>query len=1011
MFNRNFRLISSIILAIGLVGCNTVEEKPSGPTNIFDELELKVSEAKAAKSNSSSWSDPSVKDIRLVGPIYQTGFEKRSPATKALTKVLQYIENNPSKLPQLTKRSSNDQFSDYQVSDFVLGDNEFSYIPAVFNVGYGDEADLNAVLNIVLESNGPAEIGFYIDAQAWQKDIISLQGYKTIKSEGKDRNSTWYHYKLNLEGQDSKAKVDALLRMALYAIGSDIREFASIDRDAVMKFNDKDYVVERANGDTFAFIYQDRVKLIEKDIQRKIDGLDKERILNNTANARSLFIDANESYATVNTLTDYVSQVSLISLKNSNQVRPLWESKQWDEFAKAAYFLPKLDLTLILTDKNLILKQGNLVKFKKDATRISSLNVLEAREKAFYVNSGVAYSLDLKSYQEKALNTLGKLSLLAASQDGKSLYSLSEETKLSYFDAKNQRLIKLKESIELTGMQVCSAGKKLLYWHKNKAYLYENQTQTHHLIQFASDLDEDLIAATCAVSENKLLFMTESGGIRQIDTETYQEITQFAGSYDAYDKLNSGYVLHYLTDSEFVYGGKNDLRIRPTTTEAEIRRVYQKRLSRIESARSWLDKSSIKQLVFAESISASDLDLYQSLFNEQVVTQSQKSAYLNFINEEQADPLLVANKPSLFNALSGGIEVTQDGNIMLVKQNEVDSSRFFTTSQPNWEHLGFQVDTLFLGTQGFESKIYRQLDNAQLTADIVNMDLGNDDWLLTSLTNGEISFESLSSEFEFNETFDAHKGAVTATAMTQDRKKLATAGRDGLIKIWQINIPTKEDESWINLEKELKGYAGHVLDLEFVDDETLLSTGTDQTIKLWELSFEGTVKNEMLGHTDSVKFAKYDASIHKVVSASDDASVRVWDIDKAEQVNSFKGSKGGVVSYHLGSNRLAYVKGEQIIVKNIISGDTLGRIAIEQMPIGLALGVNGLVSYLIYQDKVAVHKVATGELINDIQLANVKNIKQVFTSFNDHDLYIVTDQEAYMLNMGRYALYGIEDAN
>ncbi|WP_438465296.1 hypothetical protein [Marinomonas sp. PE14-40] len=1011
MFNLNFKLVSSIFLAISLVGCNTVEEKPSEPANIFDELELKVSVAKAAKSNSSSWSDPDVKGIKLVGPIYQTGFEKRSSATKALAKVLQYIESNPNKLPQLTERSLSEQFTNFSVSDFVLGDNEFSYIPAVFNVGYGDEAALNAVLNIVLEANGPAEIGFYIDAQAWQKDIISLQGYKSIKANGKERNSTWYHYRLNLEGQDSKAKVDALLRMSLYAIGSDIREFASIDRDAVMKFNDKDYVVERANGDTFAFVYQDRIKLIEKEIERKIDSLDKERLLNNTANARSLFIDANESYATVNTLTDYVSRVSLLSLKNANQVRPLWESKQWDEYAKHAYFLPKQNLSIILTDKNLIIKQEDMIKLKQDATNLTSLNVLENRNKIFYVNKGTAYVLDLTSYDEKAIKTLGVVNQLAVSQDAKSLYSLSKDNTLSYFDAKNQRLTQLKKSLELTSMQVCASGKKLLYWHKNKAYLYDNQTQSHHSIQFSTELNEDLIAAKCAVAENKLLLMTESGGIRQIDTDTYQQITQFSGSYDAYDKLNSGYVVHYLSENEFVYGGKNDLRIRPTTTETEIRRVYQKRLERIESARSWLDKSSIKQLVFAEAIPSSDLALYESLFDEQVITQAQKNAYLSFINEEQADPLLVANKPSLFNALSGGIDVVEDGNIMLVKQNEVDASRFFTTSQPNWDHLGFQVDTLYLGTEGFESKIYRQLDNSQLTADIVNMDLGDDDWLVTSLTNGEISLESLSSEVEFNETFDAHDGAVTATAMTGDRKRLATAGRDGLIKVWHLNIPPGEDESWVSLEKELKGYAGHVLDLEFVNDSLLLSTGTDQTIKLWELSLEGTVKNEMLGHTDSVRFAKYDASIHKVVSASNDASVRVWDIDKAEQVKSFKGSKGGLVRYDVSSNRLAYVKGNHVIIKNIVSGDTLGSIAIEQNPVGLELGFNGVVSYLIYEDRVAVYKVATGELINTISLVDVKNIRQVFTSPNDHDLFIVTDQEAYMLNMGRYALYGIEDVN
>ena len=582
---------------------------------------------------------------------------------------------------------------------------------------------------------------------------------------------------------------------------------------------------------------------------------------------------------------------------------------------------------------------------------------------------------------------------------------------MSYFDAKNQTLSAVKASVNVSGMTVCGRSNKLLYWFENTAYVYDPTKLKHDLISFQTPLQSNIVTADCADHEDKMLLMALNGEIRQFNTSDYLEIAQFDGDYDAYDELNSGHIIQYLAENEFLYGGKADLKIRPSTTETEIRSNYKKRLVRINSARSWLDKSSIKQVVFAEAISEEDLTLYKTLFDKDIANLAQRRAFLSFLNEEEADPLLVANKPSLFNSLSGGITVIEDGNIMLVKQNIAQADQLYTTTTPNWEHLGFEVKALSLGSHGFEPRIYRQLDNAQLTADIVNMTLSEDsNWLVTTLSNGEVSYESLSPDEAFNELFDAHTNQVSAAALTTDRQLLATAGRDGLINIWRLTVPQLNDEeSWISLEKELKGYAGNVLDLAFINDDLLISTGSDQTIKLWDLEGSAGVKNEMLGHTDTVKSAHYDESLHQIVSASDDGSIRVWDINKAEQIKSFKGAKGVLSSYDVNSNILAYTRDDRVMIKNIVSGNTLGRISFDQKPLSIALGFDGAVCYLIYPESISVFQVSSGEIINDIPLSKIKGIKKVFTSSDSHDLFLMTETDISIINMGRYALYGIEN--
>ncbi len=1009
ILNKNVKV--GLLLLFFVSGCETVVDQPEQAPNVFDELESKITTAQAAKPLSSSWISGDAVQLRVVGPIYQTSIEKKSPASQALSKVLKFVSDKPEQLDQLAGVKLSEKFSAVNVSPFTLGQNEYSYIPAIFNVSYGDESALNAVFNVALMPDVPAELGFYIDSQAWQNDVVSLQGYKTIKTTGKDRNSSWFNYRLDLSGSDKQAKIDALLKMTAYAMAADIREFASIDRDAVMKFNDKEYVVERANGDTFAYVYKDRLKMIQAEIDRKIEGLDKERVLSDTANARSIYVDDSGSYITVNTLNNYESKVELLSLQNATQRTLIWESKQWDEYAKQAFYLPGLSKAVILSDKYLTVRDisGSQVELQIPGEQIRSLSLVESAAKLFFIDDGSAFMLDIKSQQVKPLSVLGKVEHLLATTDGKGLYALSIDKKLTYFDGKNKRLTRIANDLAMEGMRICGQGQQLLFWQGKQAFVLDKSTKERHEVIFSSPFSDEITSADCAAAEQKFALMSASGEVRQFDLNTRQEITTLPGNYDAYDKLNSGYIISYLQNNEYIYGGKDNLKIRPTTTVAEIQLEYKRRLGRVNSARTWLEKSSIKQVVFAEPLSQRDLMLYQRLFATELKTESQQSAMLAFLNEEQADPLLVANKPSLFNRLSGGITVTVNDDIMVVKQAAIDKNAIYTTSVPNWDHLGFQVDTIYLGSQGFEARVYHSFSNSQLTADIENIALpSNLDMLVTTRSNGSVLLQSLSAALDFEESFTAHGSRVTAADIDPSRRLLATAGSDGLIKIWQLTIPASE-AGWVVLDKELKGYAGNVSHLEFIGDELLLSSGSDQTIKVWDLNSGRIANSEMLGHTDKVRFAKYDESLKQIVSASDDGTVRVWDVKKAEQVRSFKGTaKGFVASYDADANLIAYSRNNAVLIKNVVSGDTLGTIAFNSGPAAIELGFAGEICYLIYPQKIAVHKVASGGLISEIPLTDIQGIKQVLTNASYQDLFIMTEDNISVVNTGRYRLIGVE---
>jgi uncharacterized membrane protein affecting hemolysin expression len=87
-----------------------------------------------------------------------------------------------------------------------------------------------------------------------------------------------------------------------------------------------------------------------------------------------------------------------------------------------------------------------------------------------------------------------------------------------------------------------------------------------------------------------------------------------------------------------------------------------------------------------------------------------------------------------------------------------------------------------------------------------------------------------------------------------------------------------------NVATQLTGHTGPVIDVVFSPDGQLLASASDDgTVRLWDVE-SGKQRGEPLtGHTDVVEAVAFSPDGKLLASASDDKTVRLWDVDKAKQ--------------------------------------------------------------------------------------------------------------------------------
>lgn len=129
-------------------------------------------------------------------------------------------------------------------------------------------------------------------------------------------------------------------------------------------------------------------------------------------------------------------------------------------------------------------------------------------------------------------------------------------------------------------------------------------------------------------------------------------------------------------------------------------------------------------------------------------------------------------------------------------------------------------------------------------------------------------------------TLRGHSSGVRALQF--DDTKLISGSLDRTLKVW----------NWATGEC-IKTYAQPegIIGLHF--DSAILASGSrDGTVKVWEFQDKSTFV--LRGHTDWVNAVKVDCVSRTLFSASDDCTVRLWDLDTRACIKTFEGHVGQV---------------------------------------------------------------------------------------------------------------------
>ncbi|WP_437552517.1 pentapeptide repeat-containing protein [Sorangium sp. So ce367] len=144
-----------------------------------------------------------------------------------------------------------------------------------------------------------------------------------------------------------------------------------------------------------------------------------------------------------------------------------------------------------------------------------------------------------------------------------------------------------------------------------------------------------------------------------------------------------------------------------------------------------------------------------------------------------------------------------------------------------------------------------------------------------------------------------HSGSVRAVAWHPDGKRLASAGDDRTVRLWDLGAGNK-----------LARLVGHSARIRTVawhpDGKRLASAGNDGTVRLWNLD-TGNELARLVGHSAPVRAMAWHPDGKRLVSTGFDSTVRVWDPDTGNELARLVGHSARVraVAWHPDGKRLA----------------------------------------------------------------------------------------------------------
>ncbi len=123
-------------------------------------------------------------------------------------------------------------------------------------------------------------------------------------------------------------------------------------------------------------------------------------------------------------------------------------------------------------------------------------------------------------------------------------------------------------------------------------------------------------------------------------------------------------------------------------------------------------------------------------------------------------------------------------------------------------------------------------------------------------------------------TITGHSRAVLSLTFFRKEKKLASAGKDGTIRVWDLN----------NNEKEIALFNSSAYSISISSDEKYLACGTeDKMVDIWALS-TGQKIYSLTGHSEPVLSVSFSRDGKILASAGQDKKIILWDILRGREI-------------------------------------------------------------------------------------------------------------------------------